>query len=201
MSELEPSRRISDADRERVAEILREAAGDGRIDLGELEQRLEAAYAAKTYGDLAPITHDLAPAPGSWAPGVPGPKRERAVAVMGSLERRGPWVVPEEFHVVCFMGSAELDVREARFSAPETTLTVTTFLGGATIIVNPSTDVVVHGVGIMGSYSAPSPEPPAHLIADSPVLHVRGVAIMGGVNVVRRPMPGEDKTPGWRYRH
>jgi hypothetical protein len=41
MSELEPSRmRISDADRDKVAEILREAAGDGRIDLTELDQRL-----------------------------------------------------------------------------------------------------------------------------------------------------------------
>jgi hypothetical protein len=51
--------RISDADRERVAELLRRAAGDGRLDIEELEQRLESAYAAKTYGELVPITQDL----------------------------------------------------------------------------------------------------------------------------------------------
>ena len=202
MSELEPSRmRVSDADRNKVAEILREAAGDGRIDLAELDERLEAAYAAKTYGELVPITHDLAPAVGPGAAAVRAVERERAVAIMGSVERRGPWVVPEHFSVFCLMGSAELDLREARFSAPEVTFTINTFMGGADIIVNTSTDVVVHGVGIMGGYAAPPAEPAARLTADSPVLHVKGVAIMGGVSIVRKAMPGDDESPGWRFRH
>jgi len=51
--------RISDAERHDVAEVLRNAAGDGRIDLAELDERLEATYAAKTYADLVPITADL----------------------------------------------------------------------------------------------------------------------------------------------
>lgn len=51
--------RISDADRHKVAELLREAAGEGRIDMDELDERLEAAYVAKTYGDLVPLTADL----------------------------------------------------------------------------------------------------------------------------------------------
>ena len=51
--------RISDADRNRVAELLRDAAGEGRLDLDELDERLEATYAAKTYADLVPITVDL----------------------------------------------------------------------------------------------------------------------------------------------
>ena len=55
-----PSRlRISDEDRHKVAEVLRQAAGEGRIDLDELDERLEATYAAKTYGELVPITADL----------------------------------------------------------------------------------------------------------------------------------------------
>jgi hypothetical protein len=44
--------RAADADREAVAERLRIAAGDGRIDLAELDERLGLAYAAKTYGEL-----------------------------------------------------------------------------------------------------------------------------------------------------
>ena len=48
--------RISDADRHQVAEILRQAAGEGRIDIDELDERLEATYAARTYADLVPIT-------------------------------------------------------------------------------------------------------------------------------------------------
>ena len=201
MSNLEPSKmRVSDADRNKVAEILREAAGDGRIDFNELDERLEATYAAKTFGELVPITHDLAPAASTGAV-VKGVERERAVAMMGSVERRGVWTVPEQFSVFCFWGGAELDLRQARFSAPEVTLTVSALMGGATIIVNPSTHVVMHGVGIMGGYSAPLSDPGAQLTADAPTVHVKGVAIMGGVSVVRKRMPGEDKTPGWRYRH
>src|SRR5512144_713803 len=56
----DPSRlRISDHDRHQVAEVLRLAAGEGRIDLEELEERLDATYQAKTYGELVPITADL----------------------------------------------------------------------------------------------------------------------------------------------
>jgi hypothetical protein len=202
MSELEPSRmRISDADRNKVAEILREAAGDGRIDLTELDERLEATYAAKTYGELVPITHDLAPVTGMPAAGLRRVERDHAVAIMGGVERRGVWVVPEVFSVFCLMGGAELDLREATFSAAEVTLRINTFMGGANIIVNRSTNVIVHGVGIMGGYSAPRSDPDVRLTADSPVVHVRGVAIMGGVSVVRKGLPGEDTTPGWRYRH
>ncbi len=51
--------RISDSDRHQVAEILRQAAGEGRIDIEELDERLEATYAARTYADLVPITLDL----------------------------------------------------------------------------------------------------------------------------------------------
>ena len=51
--------RISDADRHKVAEVLRDAAGEGRLDLDELDERLEATYAAKVYADLVPIVVDL----------------------------------------------------------------------------------------------------------------------------------------------
>ena len=58
MSEL----RVSDADRERVAERLRTAAGEGRLTADELEERLERAFGARTAGELEPLTADL-PAP------------------------------------------------------------------------------------------------------------------------------------------
>ena len=51
--------RASDADRERVAEVLRDALAEGRLDMAEFEERLEATYKARTYGELAPITRDL----------------------------------------------------------------------------------------------------------------------------------------------
>ena len=66
--------RVSDADREQAAEVLREAAGQGRISMDELDERLELAYAAKTYADLAAVTRDLPQdgaalsPPAAWSP-------------------------------------------------------------------------------------------------------------------------------------
>jgi Flp pilus assembly protein TadB len=57
-----PSRaslRAADADRERVAERLRRASVEGRLLTEELEQRLEAALRARTYGELDALTADL----------------------------------------------------------------------------------------------------------------------------------------------
>jgi hypothetical protein len=206
MDTSDPSQlRISDADRHQVAEVLREAAGEGRIDLDELDERLEAAYAARTYADLVPITVDLPAAAATHlptrlsaghvagaaaarpAPVVPGPAEERHVAILSGLDRKGVWVVPQHLTVLAFMGGVDLDLREAQFAGREVTITINAFLGGADITVNPHTHVIIEGTGIMGGYSGPSERAPAELDADSPIVRIRGVAILGGVSVTRKP--------------
>jgi len=192
--------RISDADRHQVAEVLREAAGEGRIDLTELDERLEATYAARTYADLVPITLDLPvartpdlparPAAASPSPFVSGPAHEKHLAIMGGLERKGVWTVPEQMTVNCFMGGADLDLRRAQFAAREVVLTVNAVMGGADIKVNPHTHVIMEGTGIMGGYSGPSDQVAPELDANSPTVRIRGFALMGGVSVSRRPAPG-----------
>lgn len=62
-----PDLRASDADREQVAGILRDALAEGRLDMEEFEERLDATYKARTYGELTPITRDL-PAAGVTVP-------------------------------------------------------------------------------------------------------------------------------------
>ena len=193
--------RISDQDRHQVAEVLREAAGEGRIDLEELDERLEATYAARTYADLVPITLDLPsapaahlpsrPAPAGPSPVVPGPAHERHLAVLGGLERKGHWVVPQDLTVVAFMGGADLDLRVAQFAAPEVTITINAIMGGAEIKVNPHTHVIMEGIGILGGYSGPSDDVPAELDANSPVVRIKGFALMGGVSVSRQPAPDD----------
>jgi hypothetical protein len=192
--------RISDDERHQVAEILRTAAGDGRIDLDELDERLEAAYAARTYADLVPITADL-PTGGqlSWqppalpSPVVQGPASESHVAILNGLDRKGVWVVPRRMSVFAMMGGADLDLRQAKFAAQEVVITVNAFMGGAQITVGPHTNVVMEGAGIMGGYSGPDDKTPAELDANSPTVRIRGVAIWGGVSVERKPMPGEKR--------
>lgn len=203
-----PELRISDAERHQVAEILREAAGEGRLDLDELGERLEATYAARTYADLVPITMDLPAAPASPrssavarpASGAVEPaeaKPQRHLAVMGGLERKGAWTVPASMQIACLMGGADLDLREARWSARECVMTVNAFMGGASIVVGPDVDVVMEGVGIMGGYAGPTDKHVrAELREDSPVLRIKGVAIWGGVSVERKPRDaGPDAGP------
>src|SRR5262245_32453118 len=57
--------RAGDSDRQAVAEKLKQALDEGRLDLGEYDERLQQAYAAKTYGDLKGLLDDL---PGAGAP-------------------------------------------------------------------------------------------------------------------------------------
>ncbi len=53
--------RAGNAEREQVVQRLNRAFGEGRLDMSELEERVTQAYAAKTLGDLRPLTADLPP--------------------------------------------------------------------------------------------------------------------------------------------
>ena len=61
--------RAADADRQRVADQLRTALEEGRLDLHEYDERLQLTYAAKTYGELDVVLADL---PTASAPKPPG---------------------------------------------------------------------------------------------------------------------------------
>ena len=54
-----PELRASDADRERHAEILRHAAGEGRLTVEELDERLDTVYEARTHGELDRLVADV----------------------------------------------------------------------------------------------------------------------------------------------
>lgn len=107
--------RAADADREAVAEVLRTAAGDGRLDPGELDERLTAAYAARTYADLEPLVADLPSAGLPWSPTAP-PDDERPLVVSAgssSTKRRGAWRVPPRIVAEPTLSTVTLDFRSA----------------------------------------------------------------------------------------
>jgi hypothetical protein len=56
---MEPEMRTSQAERDRVVDRLRTHAGEGRLDVEELEERIEAALSARTHGDLDAVEADL----------------------------------------------------------------------------------------------------------------------------------------------
>jgi hypothetical protein len=198
--------RVSDADREQAAEVLRKAAGDGRITFDELDERLASAYAARTYGDLASVTHDLpepgpvppadiAPSPGQFPAarigGTPGPAV--SVAVMSEAHRTGPWVVPPTYSAVAIMGAIRLDLRDARFSQPEVTIQTFTLMGGVDIIVGEDVEIDVAGFGFMGTFDHRAAGPG---VPGAPRVRIVGFALMGGVNVKRSA--ATRRTPGRR---
>jgi hypothetical protein len=192
--------RISDADRHRVAELLREAAGEGRLDIEELDERLEAAYSAKTYGDLVPLTADLPlgaaqhpqPArPMASAPGVPAVRYDSSVAIMGGTSRKGVWEVGPTHTAFALMGGVDIDLRQARFTSRETVVHAYAIWSGIDIYVNAHTRVIVDGVGIMGAFDQARDKVTPELGPDSPLVRVSGFALMAGITVHRKPMPGE----------
>ncbi len=195
--------RAADADRERVADVLREAVAQGRISFDELDERLDQAYAAKTYADLEVITRDL-PASGAAAPAAatPGgysvdriggtPSATFSAAIMSSERRRGTWVVPPTYTAFTFMGNVQLDLRQARFSQREVTIAAYTLMGSVEIIVPDDIEVEVGGIGIMAAFdhSANGPGVPG-----APRLKVTGLVLMGMVNV-KRVAVGQPLGPG-----
>jgi hypothetical protein len=201
--DVDPSRlRISDADRHTVSEVLRQAAGEGRIDLDELDARLEATYVAKTYGELVPITADLplagrpapVPAPTSGRPvprpAGPLPRHASSVAVMSETRRVGDWLVQEHHTAFALMGSVVLDLREAHFDTGEVVIDASAVMGEVRIVVGAGVRVSVEGFGVMGEFTEQRPRVPFDPALGGPLVRVRGLALMGSVHVQRKGPPG-----------
>lgn len=186
------SMRAGDADRDRVAELLREAAGEGRLTLAELDERLDRVYAARTYAELEPITSDLpqaggtvpVPAAGPVPPASRAGLSKFAMAIMSGFQRTGHWVVGRNFTAFALMGGGSLDLREASIAEGQVTIRAFTLMGGIEVIVPETVELHVHGIGIMGGISRPrgKPAPPG-----APVVVVTGFALMGGIDVRQKP--------------
>ena len=195
--------RVSDSDRERAADVLREAAGHGRITMDELDERLELTYAAKTYADLAAVTRDLpgpAQAPSAVQPAMAGriggtPRSKFSVAIMSGARRMGRWVVPRNYVGVAVMGGIELDLREAQFSEPEVTIHAYTLMGGIEITVPEDVDVDVSGVAFMGGFDHNASGPG---VPGAPRVRIIGFALMGAVDVRRKPSDPVKDAPAHR---
>lgn len=111
--------RASHRDRDRVVEILRVAAGDGRLTSEELDERLEAALTARTFGELAALTTDLPAASQAAGAAIPEPKDViRLDCHSGSDKRDGRWVVPRRIEVRVTSGEVKLDFTEAIIAQP-----------------------------------------------------------------------------------
>jgi len=187
-----PALRASDADRERVADILRQAGGDGRLDVEELDERLQRAYATKTVAELRPLIADLTPAeavatqPASGVTVRPGEGGTGTIlSIMGGNDRQGRWRVAKHCTVINIMGGSDLDLNQAELADRQVTITVFSLMGGSEIYVPRGVDVQVTKLGLMGGNDVELDDEPAALGA--PVIRLRLLSIMGGTDVKQGP--------------
>ncbi|MGW5361228.1 DUF1707 SHOCT-like domain-containing protein [Actinopolymorpha pittospori] len=175
----------SDAEREAVVARLNAACGEGRLTLEEFSERLERSYTARTRGELQPLLRDLPaessePASAPVRAGEQGERRgEWHVTPIGGISRRGPWRM-RDLTAITLIGGADLDLREAQFTAREVTLTKVSLVGGVNLTVPPGVQVVIEGFSILGGRRVEIDEVPD---GDAPTLRVRAFSLIGGINV------------------
>jgi len=155
-----PDLRISDTDRDRAAEVLREAHAEGRISIDELDERLTSVYSAKTFADLVPVTRDLPATRDAAAAATPArtriggtPRFKLSLAILGGASRDGRWVVPPEYTAVATLGGIKLDMRDATFAEAETTIKAFAVMGGMEITVPEDAEVEVGAFGVRAAWT------------------------------------------------
>jgi Domain of unknown function (DUF1707)/Cell wall-active antibiotics response 4TMS YvqF len=174
-----PPVRASDAERERAVAKLRDHAVAGRLTLEEFAERSERALAVRTSAELHELTRDLP----QELPPPPKKGRRWYVALIGGVERRGHWRVPERMTIVGLIGGAELDLTQAELEAPETTIDAGWVIGGVELVVPAGIEVEVGGVTVIGGAED---EGAGQLLPGAPRIRVRQFGLIGGLEIKRR---------------
>ncbi|MGC5562306.1 DUF1707 SHOCT-like domain-containing protein [Streptomyces sp. FR-108] len=138
-----PDLRASHADRDRVVDVLRIAAGDGLLTADELDERLEVALSARTLGELATLTTDLPPTVATV--GGAGAEAKDVVRIeqvfSGAVERVGAWVVPRRLELAVTFCEVTLDFTEAVIT--HDTLRIDVAMTGKTLTLVTRPGIVV----------------------------------------------------------
>jgi hypothetical protein len=167
--------RASDADRERVVALLREACGDGRLTADEHAERVEGAYTARTLGELTELTADLAAPEQQPIQVGDGPM----FAAFRTVRRAGRWVVPAGLPVSALFGTVEIDLREALLQRRHVVVRAAMLAGRLRLVVPEGVRVEFTGRSVLGTRDLrvrPS------YGDDTPLVEVSGVVVLGSVH-------------------
>jgi hypothetical protein len=213
-----PEKRISDADRGRVIDVLKTCCSEGRLTLDEFSERVGATWAAQTVSQLSVVLVDL---PHPFGPDLTGvvagpagsrvsraassaPATRWTVSVMSGSRRRGRWRLRQQTNAVAIMGGCELDLRRAEVEGSVVVINAVALMGGIDIVVPEGIEVELSGIGLMGSKEARIKDVP--ILPGSPIVRVRALALMGEVTVRsrslepekrRRLSPRRERRRGW----
>ena len=153
-----PGVRASDADRDQVVDVLRAAAGDGRLTADEFDERLEAALSSRTLGELAALTADL-----TGGPGRSGAATAQAKDVFridkhgGSLRRYGRWVVPRRLELRSSWCDVMLDFTNAVITCDTLRIDMNVRGGSLILLARPGTVVDAGSLTVRDTYVTVGP--------------------------------------------
>jgi hypothetical protein len=184
--------RASDADRDRIIDVLREAVGDGRLTDDEFEERLQAAMSSRTFGELATLTTDLvAPPEPSVANPEPAAEVIRVSQRGGSVSRAGRWAVPRVLELRPSWCDVTLDFTSATITHGTLRIDMKMRGGSLTLVAGPG--IVVDADHLRVRYTdvemRPSAEPGAAVILR--------VVLAGRMRYGRIEVQRPGRTPGW----
>jgi hypothetical protein len=180
------AQRAGDADRDAVAAMLRVAAGEGRIDLSELEERLGQVNRAKTYGDLDLLVADLPlPPPSLTLSGLDAqPDALLLRTTTANIRQAGPWVVPRRIIAESTTGWITIDFTQAHCPHREVTVEVATKTGWIQLYLPWGWAARVGPLGTYtGHISNKAPEVPD---PGAPTVIVTGDPLFGSINIRQR---------------
>ena len=191
--------RASDADRDRIADLLRDALAEGRLTADEHAERVEGVLAAKTVGELEvfirdlPAAHQHRPAPAfAAAPSrptvgaIPADPDDNVVAVFSSAVRKGRWRAGRRIHAYAIFGSVEIDLSEALFEYQQVVIKAFSVFGSVEVRVPENVSLRGTGGGVLGAFEVDTLDAAD---ADAPVVYVDGWAVLGSIE--GRPRRGK----------
>jgi hypothetical protein len=180
MSEPPAAIRASDEDRDAAADVLAEAVATGRLSLADHDARLDALYAATTAEQVAAVVADLPARPAKRGALFRVVDPYRCVVVAGGLRRAGRFRIGRFCSAIAVLGRLDLDLRAARPSQDQVTLTVRSLASTVAIVVPPGWRVQ-DKILVLGQRQAIAQNDDGLGVPsqDRPLLRLRGI-VLGG---------------------
>ncbi|MFI6818230.1 DUF1707 domain-containing protein [Nonomuraea sp. NPDC050328] len=153
-----PALRASDAERDRIIDVLRAAVTDGRLEPVEFDERVDAALAARTVEALAPLVADLVPRPGAGLTTALPYSTEPAAELLtikeshGTVRREGRWTLPHRLLLRTSWSDVHLDLSEAVCTVPELVVELKVSGGRVELILAPGMIVDVNELSARHSH-------------------------------------------------
>jgi hypothetical protein len=178
--------------RDLVIDRLSSGYAQGLLEVEELERRLVRAHDAQSPRELDELVTDLAPSAATTALVL----AQRTRVTFGSVERTGPWAVPQQLSARVLCGHLLLDLREARLDPGVTTIEVHVTMGNVEVIVPPGVEVDVRASSFLGNAEERIERTAG---VRGPVVQIVGRVRLGNLEVETR-RPGETARDARRRR-